>query len=396
MKEIAKPELLYLAGLFHDIAKGRGGDHSNLGSQEAVRFCERHQLSSYDTKVVAWLVEHHLLMSTTAQRKDLSDPQVVNDFAQLVGDRMHLRYLYLLTVADIRGTNPALWSSWKDALIAELYVLTLSALRRGLENPIDRAELIKATRAEAMTRLSDTGIDVDQVEALWDRLGEDYLLRHSPDEIAWHTQAILALEELDLPLVLLRPYTERGASEIFIYTRDYDYLFAVTTQVLGQLGLTIADARIITSADGYTLDTYLVMEADSNQPILDDERGDEVIASLRAALASHATLRPAARQHYRNRKVRHFNIPTEITFAEDTANERTVMRVVTRDRVGILSDIGRVMRSHGLRLQNAKIATFGERVEDYFYITDMENRALENESELEVLRQAFFAALDQS
>lgn len=396
MKEIPKPELLYLAGLFHDIAKGRGGDHSNLGAQEAVNFCERHQLSRYDTNLVAWLVDHHLIMSTTAQRKDLSDPQVINDFAQKVGDRMHLRYLYLLTIADIRGTNPALWSSWKDALLAELYVLTLSALRRGLENPIDKSDLIAATRAEAMARLTDTGVDVDRVEALWDRLGEDYLLRHSPDEIAWNTHAILTQQESDLPLVLLRPYTERGASEIFIYTRDYDYLFAVTTQVLGQLGLTIADARIITSADGYTLDTYLVMEAETNEPIIDDERGAEVIASLRAALSSPGTLRSTPRRHYRDRKVQHFKIPTEVTFGEDTANRRTVMRVVTRDRLGILSDIGRVMRAHGLRLQNAKIATYGERVEDYFYITDMENRPIDDESELEALRNAVVAALEQS
>ena len=187
---LPKPELLYVSGLFHDIAKGRNGDHSELGSDLVREFCTQHGFGEYDTGLVAWLVRHHLLMSITAQRRDISDPAVVSEFAQTVGDHVHLDYLYLLTIADIRGTNPGLWNDWKDALLHDLYRSTVRALIRGLENPIERAEIVRETRDEAGRLVADCGIDAEAAAALWDNFGDDYFLRHSADETRWHASNI--------------------------------------------------------------------------------------------------------------------------------------------------------------------------------------------------------------
>jgi [protein-PII] uridylyltransferase len=187
MQSFDKPEIVYLAGLFHDIAKGRGGDHSELGATDAEAFCLEHGMNKYDARFVAWLVRHHLALSMTAQKKDISDPDVINEFAKLVGDKTHLDYLYVLTVADVRGTNPKLWNSWKATLFRDLYELTLRALRSGLENPIDREQLIEETQSEARVLLDKAGVAGSTVDSLWQVLPEDYFLRCRAEEIAWHT-----------------------------------------------------------------------------------------------------------------------------------------------------------------------------------------------------------------
>ena len=253
---LPKPELIYVAGLFHDIAKGRDGDHSEIGSGIVREFCTRHGFGEYDTNLVAWLVRYHLLMSTTAQRRDISDPGVVSDFAATVGDHVHLDYLYLLTVADIRGTNPGLWSDWKDALLHDLYRSTVRALLRGPENPIARAELAGETRDEAARLVVKAGIDAGRATALWDNFGEDYFLRHTADEIRWHTSNILDARADDIPFVLVRD--GRGGAEIFVYAPDQKFLFAASASILERLGLTVLDSRIITGNHGMTLDSYVV------------------------------------------------------------------------------------------------------------------------------------------
>jgi [protein-PII] uridylyltransferase len=188
MQRLEMPELVYLAGLFHDIAKGRGGDHSELGAVDAEAFCLEHGLSKYEAGIVAWLVRHHLILSTTAQKKDIGDPEVINEFATQVGDPLHLDYLYLLTVADVRGTNPKLWNSWKASLFYDLYELTARALRRGLENPIDREQLILENKQHALEALHAAGVSDEQVRDIWSLFSESYFLRHRADEIAWHTE----------------------------------------------------------------------------------------------------------------------------------------------------------------------------------------------------------------
>ncbi|WP_121234717.1 [protein-PII] uridylyltransferase, partial [Pseudomonas aeruginosa] len=255
---LPKPELIYIAGLYHDIAKGRGGDHSELGAVDAEAFCQSHQLPLWDTQLVSWLVQNHLVMSTTAQRKDLSDPQVIFDFAQLVGDQTHLDYLYVLTVADINATNPTLWNSWRASLLRQLYTETKRALRRGLENPVDREEQIRQTQTAALDQLVRNGIDQDDAEQLWSQLGDDYFLRHTAGDVAWHTEAILQHPDDGTPLVLIKETTQRefeSGSQIFIYAADQHDFFAVTVAAMDQLNLSIQDARIITSTSQFTLDT---------------------------------------------------------------------------------------------------------------------------------------------
>ena len=394
MAQLPKPELLYIAGLYHDIAKGRGADHSELGGRYAAEFCNDHGLSHFDARLVAWLVEHHLLMSMTAQRRDITDPEVINEFARAVGDRVRLDYLYLLTIADIRGTNPSLWNSWKDALLTELYDGTLRALRRGVRNPLEREEWIAETKGEALATLMRSDLRKEAILSVWRMLGEEYFVRHWPDEIPWHTEAIARAREEDLPLCLIREMTRRGGTEIFIYGKDHDHVFATTTWVLEHLGITIMDARIIRSPDGYSLDTYIVLEAATHQAIRSEGYSREIVTVLRERLRGAA---PVGRKVNRrlDRQLRHFRIPTEVSFSDDPGNARTAMEVIATDRPGVLSQIARAMRFCGVRLQSAKVATFGERVEDIFYITDAHDRPLEDPLKLECLRYSITTALAQ-
>jgi [protein-PII] uridylyltransferase len=385
MEQIPKREVIYIAALFHDIAKGRGGDHSELGSEEVLTFCRRHQLSDYDSRLAVWLVRNHLLMSGTAQRQDISDPEVVNAFAAAVGDRIHLDYLYLLTLADIRATSPSLWNSWKGTLLNTLYNTTRYALRRGLTNPIDADELIAETKEEARKQVRDRAVSAEDIAAFWNRLDDDYFLRYTTDAIAWHTETIAAASAIDPPLILIRQQTQRGGTEVFIYTPRRDNLFALTTSTLDQMGLTITDARIMPSRDGYTLDTYIVLEEDG-APVSDAYRIQELETTLHEVLA-HPDAPPQKVERRLPRQLKHFTIPTQVTFQPDPYNDRTVMEVVSSDRPGLLSQIGKAMMECGVRLQNAKIATLGARVEDIFFVTDAANRPLHDAAQMERLRQ---------
>jgi [protein-PII] uridylyltransferase len=386
---LPKPHLLYIAGLLHDIAKGRGGDHSELGAGLALEFCIDHGLGQYDARLVAWLVEHHLSLSVTAQRRDISEPEVIKEFARLVGDRTHLDYLFLLTVADIRGTNPSLWNDWKATLLNDLYESTARALRRGLERPIHRAELIEETQQEARHLLGPDYAELPAAAELWSSLGDDYFLRSGADEIAWHTRAILAMNSASLPLVLVRE--GRGGTEVFVYAPDQEFLFAATTSVLGRLGLNIHDSRIITADNGMTMNTFVVLELDG-ETIRDESRRAEVRETLGEALRRPAAVRRDDSRLPR-RQLRHFPTTTEVSFSSDPYNERTVMEVVAGDRPGLLSAIGWALADCRVRLQNAKIATFGERAEDVFFLTDSQNRPLPPDT-FESVRERVTTAID--
>ena len=368
---LPKPELLYIAGLFHDIAKGRGGDHSRLGSDLVREFCVLHGFGEYDTSLVAWLVRHHLLMSITAQRRDISDPAVVSEFAQTVGDHVHLDYLYLLTIADIRGTDPGLWNDWKDALLHDLYRSTVRALMRGLQNPIERAELVRETREEAGRLAAGAGTEVEEAEALWDNFGDDYFLRHSADEIHWHTSNILRAGAADIPLVLVRD--GRGGIEIFVYAPDREFLFAASASILGRLGLTVLDSRIITGNHGMTLDSYVVEDIAASSE--GDSLHEEIRTALRTGLRKPADV-PRHVRRLAKRQLKHFTIPVEVNFARDSSGEHTVMEVIAADRPGLLARVGWALADARVRIRHAKIATFGERAEDVFYVTDEHNRPL--------------------
>ena len=394
MQALPKPEVAYLAGLFHDIAKGRGGDHSELGATDAEQFCIEHGLSRYDARLVAWLVQNHLLLSLTAQKKDINDPEVINAFAAAVGDQLHLDYLYVLTVADIRATNPDLWNSWKASLFAELYQSTQLAFRRGLENPIDKDELIKETQQIARGLLAERGMDVQAVESVWQRLSEEYFLLHTADEIAWHTTNLQSRLQGDVPLVFLRQRAERGTTELCVFSRHDDFIFGRVTAVLAQLGLTVLDARIIPVGEDASLDSYVVLE-DTGIPIQNQERLAKIETVLMGEINRHnASPIPVTRRA--PRQVRMFATPTIIEFADDARNRYTVLEIDAGDRPGLLSLIGQALKSCRVRLRTAKITTIGERAEDVFFITDSRGRPLLDADDREQLRAALLARIGDS
>ncbi len=393
-RRIPKIELLYLAGLFHDIAKGRGGDHSVIGAREAWEFCRLHGLGDFDASLVAWLVEKHLIMSITAQRKDIGDPHVIQAFAAEIGDPTRLDYLFLLTVADVRGTNPERWNSWREALLRELYHNARRALLRGLDNPQAQEELIEHKRSEALRLVSRYGEEPDACAALWKALPRDFFLHNSPDEIAWQTRLVMAADPSRLPLIRIRPQTARGGTEVFIYTHDRQSLFARTTAMLDQLGLTIMDARILTSASGMALNSYQVLDQDGST-VEGEARLHEIQTALHASLSDEDTreLQVARRMP---RQYKHFPIETRVFFAPDEANQRTVMRLTTLDRPGLLAAVGSVFEACGIRLSNAKIATIGAEVDDVFFITSEEGAAVTCEDALACLRNEIHRRLEQT
>ncbi len=383
---IEKPELLYIAGMMHDIAKGSGFDHSLAGENIAEDFCRKHGISRRDTALVTWLVRNHLLMSLTAQRKDISDPKVIHEFAEQVQDQNTLNHLLLLTVADIRATNPNLWNAWRDALLRDLYGSTRWALRRGLDNPLERAEKIHGIKTEAQDLLADLGVSADTIDGIWHDLADDYFLRYLPEEIAWHTVAITSCRDEDLPLVLLRPMSQRGSPEIFLYAKNQDFIFPHSTAILDQLGLTIFDAKIITTNNGYVLNSYHVLEQ-SGRPIRDQMRQVDICNKLRRCLLS-PTSTPMEVQRLEPRHTKHFQVPTQIVFKEDPDRRYTVIELVATDRPGLLSKVGQAFNRFGIRLHNAKISTIGVYAEDIFYITDLNNRPLHAEKLRDALRRA--------
>ena len=392
-RSLPRPELAYLAALFHDVAKGRGGDHSELGAVDAEAFCLEQGLSRYDARLVAWLVRHHLLLSVTAQKQDITDPEVVNEFARRVGDHTHLDYLYVLTVADVRGTNPKLWNTWKASLFEEFYERTGRALRRGLESPLGQDELIAETQNEAHEILARDGVPASEVERVWRNLTGQYFLRHTAEEIAWHTSLLAPRDPFDEePLVAVRQETGRGGTAIFSYTLRRQHSFARATAVLDQMGLTILDARITPTANGYSVETYLVLE-DTGGAITDRARIHEIEQGLWRSLradgqASFTVTRRAPRQ------VRMFSTPTQISFSDDERNHRTVLELVASDRPGLLSEVGKVFMRERVQLHGARIVTIGERAEDVFYVADAADRPLDADTRTRVA-QALAAAIDR-
>ncbi|HSC82118.1 MAG TPA: ACT domain-containing protein, partial [Pseudomonas sp.] len=345
---------------------------------DAEAFCQRHQLPLWDSRLIVWLVQNHLVMSTTAQRKDLSDPQVIHDFALAVGDETRLDYLYVLTVADINATNPSLWNSWRASLLRQLYTETKRALRRGLENPLDREEQIRQTQSAAIDILVRNGIDQDDAEQLWNQLGDDYFLRHTAADVAWHTEAILQHPAGNDPLVLIKETAQRefeGATQIFIYAPDQHDFFAVTVAAMDQLNLNIHDARVLTSTSQFTLDTYIVLDADGGRigdnPVRIKQIRDGLINTLK-----NPDDYPNIIQRRVPRQLKHFAFAPQVTIHNDAQRPVTVLEITAPDRPGLLARIGKIFLDFDLSLQNAKIATLGERVEDVFFITDAHNQPL--------------------
>ncbi|OUR84052.1 [protein-PII] uridylyltransferase [Colwellia psychrerythraea] len=372
VQKIRKPEVLYLAGFFHDIGKGRGGDHAKLGAVDALTFCLSHQLSRHDSNMVAWLVEHHLLMSVTAQRRDINDENVIRTFGEIVRDEAHLNYLYCLTVADMRGTNESLWNNWKANLLEELYFNTLSAFRHGLEKPVEVRSKIRENQQQALALLSEQNIDEQSIKALWREFRVDYFLRYSPEQIARQCQNILE-HDREKPLVLISPVPYRGGTEVFIFTKEKNNTFANTVSFLVTKKLSIHDAKIITTKTGYTVNTFVVLDS-RNKPLRERFYTKEMSQTLvdRLQQVNICELpEPKLARHMKK-----FKVPLRVSFIKIHAKSRTMIEIIALDRPGLLSNISQVFLEERINIHSAKITTFGEKADDVFTISTIEDDAL--------------------
>lgn len=392
---LPKLELIYLAGLYHDIGKGRGGDHSELGAVDAENFALRHQLPTWDRRLLVWLVRNHLIMSETAQRKDITDPEVIYDFARQVGEQVRLDYLYVLTVSDLNATNPKLWNSWRAQLLRQLYSETRRALRRGLENPLEREEQIAARQTTAASLLSAENISSSAVEQIWRNMDDDYFLRHGAGEIAWHTAALIEHGDSQEPLVLVRETSQRGfdgASQVFVCAPNRSDLFAATTAALDQLNLSIHEARILTANSQVAIESYMVLEADGGRIGDDPQRIQDIRQGLSNALR-HPDNYPELIQRRVPRRLQHFAFSPQISIHNDAQRAHTVVEVVAPDRPGLLAKIGQVFVEFGLSVVSAKIITQGERIEDVFFLTDHNGQQLADPQLCTSLQEALIARL---
>jgi [protein-PII] uridylyltransferase len=375
-----RPWVLYIAALFHDVAKGRGGDHSEIGAQEVRHFCREHRVEREDGALIEFLVAHHLTMSRIAQKEDLSDVEVIGNFARLVATERRLTALYLLTVADIRGTSPKVWNAWKGKLLEDLYRLTLRAL--GGAHPNLDAE-IEARKQEARHLLNLMSLPPGIELALWKTLELSYFARHDAGDIAWHARSLHERVKTTEPVVRARLSSLGEGLQVLVYAPDRQDLFARISGYFDSAGFNILDAKVHTTAHGYALDTFQV----TSPPF--EEHYRDLIAyvetQLAAALRATGPLPEPSRGRL-SRRVRSFPITPRVTLRPDERGQRWLLNVSTSDRSGLLYSIARVLARHGINLQLAKISTLGERVEDTFLIDGpalQQNRAqLQVETEL--------------
>jgi [protein-PII] uridylyltransferase len=376
-----KPWLLYVAALFHDIAKGRGGDHSELGKAEVRRFCKEHGIDAEDAKLIEFVVGEHLTMSRIAQKADLSDSDVIAEFAKRVGNERNLTALYLLTVADIRGTSPKVWNAWKGKLLEDLYRYTTRVL--GGRAPDADAE-VESRKREALVQVALYAMPHEAHKALWDTLDVGYFMRHDAADIAWHTKQLSRHVATEAPIVRARLSPVGEGLQVLVYTRDQSDLFARICGYFDQAGFSILDARIHTSKTGYALDTFQVV---SSSDLGDHYR--ELINMLEAGLSqsvAQAGPLPTPTRGRVSRRVKSFPIAPRVTLRPDEKAQNWLLNISASDRLGLLYCVARVLARHQIEVQLAKVATLGERVEDTFLIHGPQlqhNRAqIEIETEL--------------
>ena len=391
IQQIEKKELLYLAALFHDIGKGQGGNHSIIGAEEALTFCHQHHLDDEDSELVSWLVKNHLTMSKTAQRKDITDPEVINQFAQKMATTEYLNSLYLLTVADIRATNPNLWNNWKDTLLQNLYHLTYQALTRGLENPKKIEEAIAEVKNQVLVILKSRRIAINSVVKLWSQHKDDYFVRNVVERIAWQTEEIIHHDKIG-PLISVYRHQDTGATEVFVYMPKHANYFTLITSLLYEKNLSIQDASLHSTIDGYILGSFVILEADG-LPITHVKRLQSIKKILRKNLRmSEYHFRPLKRRTpYR---YSYFTIKTTVKFTLSENGKRTLMEIVALDKPGLLARIGLAFRQLNVELHSAEVVTLGEKVEDIFSITNSRERPLESLQEQEQLRKMIYQYIE--
>jgi len=364
ISDFDSPELLYIAAIFHDIAKGRGGDHSELGQVDARRFCRLHGLSREATELVAWLVQVHLVMSSTAQKQDITDPDVIAGFARRIGSERRLTALYILTVADIRGTSPKVWNGWKAKLLEDLYLATRRYLDAGA---IDIDHSLQLRQREALAKLALYGLPPDAQQPLWNKLETPYFLRHDPQEIAWHARALLNRVDTPEPIVRARPAPSGGGLQVLVYLPEEKELFARLCGFFDRIGFSIVDAKVNTTRHQYALDSFTVLDAENATR---DYR--DVMSFIEHELARSITSRSALPVPTRgrvSRQLRNFPIEPEVSIRPDERGTQQVLSIVAGDRPGLLYNLARVLVDYEVSVHTALINTLGERAEDTFLVS---------------------------
>jgi [protein-PII] uridylyltransferase len=362
-----RPWLLYVAALFHDIAKGRGGDHSQLGMADARRFCRQHNIVGDDAELVVFLVGHHLTMSQVAQKQDLADPEVIRDFAAIVGSERKLTALYLLTVADIRGTSPKVWNTWKGKLLEDLFRATAKFLRG--DAPLQMAG-VGERQEDARRLLRLRGLRPDIEEPLWQQLDTGYFLRHDSDEIAWHARTLYYRPDSPEPVVRARINPTGDGIQVMIYVADQPDLFARTCGFFARHGMSIVEAKVHTTRHGYALDSFVLLI-----PGEEAQAYRDIIGLVEHDLAERLKTQPpleAPPPVRLSRQVKHFPIVPEVLIRPDERGNQYIMSIAAADRPGLLYAVARILSRHGIFIRSAKIATLGERVEDTFLISGSE------------------------
>ena len=384
-QQLPKIELLYLAALFHDIAKGRGGDHSKLGADEAYKFCLHHRLPEYDSRLVGWLVENHLIMSITTQRKDIGDPEEIKIFAELVGDQRRLDYLICLTVADVTATNPELWTSWRASLLRQLYFGTSDLLKRGFDELGGRTSYIGQTKNDAISLVSSAL--QDRANTFWEDWSQEYFISHSSDELAWHLETLIDIDahETVISLATEQMHADSGSTQILISTPNRPHLFADLTDCFADMGMSVLDAKLHTSKNQRSIDIFTIQKDEIYLPVFGKDDQEKLLEDLKqAALGQYKST-------FRNRRTprvnRYFNMPAVVRIRPDLTGRRTLIELVAPDRIGLLTAVGRVFAEFALDLANAKIVTLGERVEDVFFVTNTEGDNLKDPEFIDRLKR---------
>jgi [protein-PII] uridylyltransferase len=387
MQEFDRVEVLYLAALFHDIAKGRGGDHSHLGTRDAMRFCREHNLAKADAELVAWLVDHHLVMSMTAQKQDLGDPEVISGFATLVRDERTLTALYLLTVADVRGTSPAVWNAWKGKLLEDLFRLTRKVLRGEIDYA---ASWIAAKKQEALRIFRQYVPDEGRSAALWKHLDDHYFQRFEASEIGWHTRNLWSRVTPDKPIVRARLSPVGEGLQVLVYAPDQPGLFARITSFFERMQFDVAAAKIYTTQHGFALDSFQVLSktraAEHYRELI-----QKIESKLAERIATQGAIEPPPTGRI-SRWVKHFPMEPRIAIVPDRQPGRWLVTVSCADRPGLLSSLARVFLRHDLNLADARVTTLGARAEDAFVVNGAAlEDATSREAIIEELRQTIAA-----
>jgi len=391
IKNLAKQEILIIAALFHDISKGQGGDHSSLGAKVAFEFCQKHNLNKYDSELVEWLVLNHLIMSVTAQKKDIQDIHVIKEFATLVGDQYRLDLIFLLTVSDIRATSPKVWNSWKYALLSNLYASTKQFLKEETKGERNQITSVTRIKEDLLAMPEVVNGDTEKFLQLWDKLSNEYFIQCDYTEIIWQSELIINNSHLNEPVIKIFQTNEFSGTVAFIYAKNNLGLLTQITAVFEQQNLSVVNARIYKTTDDFILTSFIILE-DNGDQILENERIKNLKSNLKKYLnAKLSTTIEISRNM--PRQLKHFSFPAEVIFSEDKNKRHLIMEVIAFDQPGMLSHICSVMDVCGVELISARISTYGERVNDIFYITKINDKSLPNEITTQCLEKSIIEVL---